>query len=266
MIESIISRNNPEKKSIISQQGDYTYKQLLQHIQQYSLLFDTKGYSKIAIYSENRIEWFFAFYAALQNKCIAVPIDFMASAEDVAYIIDDCQPDLIFLSDGMTESYSKVKQKSRHRPEEIIFENHPPVKDHEISGWTGPEDNDTTAVIIYTSGTTGSPKGVMLSYTNLLANMRAVVDARIFHAESQVLVLLPLHHVFPLVGSMMVTFYSGGTTVVCPSMQSSDLMKTLADNAVTVFIGVPRLYELIYRGLMAKINKSFLASTFLKLV
>jgi long-chain acyl-CoA synthetase len=43
-------------------------------------------------------------------------------------------------------------------------------------------------------------------------------------------------------------------------------MKTLAENAVTVFIGVPRLYELIYRGLMAKINKSLLARTFLKLV
>jgi long-chain acyl-CoA synthetase len=266
MIESIISRINPDKKSIISQQGDFTYKQLLQHIQQYSLLFDTKGYARIAIYSENRVEWFFAFYAALQNKCVAVPIDFMASAEDVAYIIDDCQPDLIFLSDGMKESYSKVKQKSKHRPEEILFENHAPVKDQEISAWIGPDNNDTTAVIIYTSGTTGSPKGVMLTYTNLLANMRAVVDARIFHPESQVLVLLPLHHVFPLVGSMMVTFYSGGTTVVCPSMQSSDLMKTLADNAVTVFIGVPRLYELIYRGLMAKINKSFLARTFLKLV
>ncbi len=266
MIESIISRSNPDKKSIISQQGDFTYTQLLQHIQQYSLLFNAKGYSKIAIYAENRVEWFFAFYAAMQNKCIAVPIDFMASAEDVAYIIDDCEPDLVFLSEGMKEPYTKVRQKSKHRPEEIFFENHPPVKDHEISCWTGPEDNDTTAVIIYTSGTTGSPKGVMLSYTNIFANMKAVVDARIFHSESQVLVLLPLHHIFPLVGSLMVTFYSGGTTVVSPSMQSSDLMKTLADNAVTVFIGVPRLYELIYRGLMSKINKSFLARTFLKLV
>lgn len=266
MIEAIISRNNPDKKAIISRQGDFTYQQLLQHIKQYSLLFDTKGYTKAAIYSENRVEWFFAFYAALQNKCIAVPIDFMASADDVAYIIDDCKPDLIFLSEGMKESYEKVRQKSKHRPEEVLFENNAPVADKGISDWIGPEDNNTTAVIIYTSGTTGSPKGVMLSYTNILANMKAVVDAAIFLSDSQVLVLLPLHHIFPLVGSMMVTFYSGGTTVVSPSMQSTDLMKTLADNAVTVFIGVPRLYELIYRGLMAKINKSFLARTLLKLV
>ncbi len=266
MPESIIHRSSPDKKAIISRQGDFTYSQLLRHIQQYAQLFSTKGYSKVAIYAENRVEWFFAFYAALQNNCILIPIDFMASAEDVAYILDDCQPELIFISEAMQEAYAKVVAKSKHQPEVILFENHPPVTGQPESEWIGPDDNETTAVIIYTSGTTGSPKGVMLSYTNLLVNMKAVVEAKIFHSESQVLVLLPLHHIFPLLGSMMVTFYSGGTTVVSPSMQSTDLMKTLADNSVTVFIGVPRLYELIYRGLMAKINKSFLAKTFLKLV
>ena len=266
MLESIIYRSNSKKKSIISQQGDFSYSELLQHIQQYALLFEAKGYTKVAIYSENRVEWFFAFYAALQNNCIAVPFDFMASPEDVAYMLDDCQPELVFISEGMKESFAKVELKSSHHPETIVFENHPPVHDQPDTSWIGPEDNETTAVIIYTSGTTGSPKGVMLSYTNLLANIQAVIDAKIFHDESQVLILLPLHHIFPLLGSMMVTFYSGGTTVVSPSMQSSDLMKTLADNSVTVFIGVPRLYELIYRGLMTKINKSLLARTFLKLV
>ncbi len=266
MIESIICRTNLTKKSIISQQGDFTYLQLFQHIQQYALLFEALGYSKVAIYAENRVEWFFAFYAALQNKCIVVPIDFMASADDVAYILDDCKPDLLFLSEGMKEAYAKVSLKSSHQPAVISFDNHPPLAGQNPSEWIGPEDNETTAVIIYTSGTTGSPKGVMLSYTNLLANIRAVVDAKIFTVESEVLVLLPLHHIFPLLGSMMVTYYSCGTTVVSPSMQSADLMKTLADNSVTVFIGVPRLYELIYKGLMAKINKSFLARTFLKLV
>ncbi len=266
MTEPIIYRGDPDKKSIISRQGDFTYHQLLQNIRQYALLFDTKGYSKVAIYAENRVEWFFAFYAALQNNCIAVPVDFMASAEDVAYILNDCKPELLFVSEGMREAYAKVENKNGYKPEVIWFENHPPVHDQDASSWLGSDDNENTAVIIYTSGTTGSPKGVMLSYTNLLVNIKAVVDAKIYHNESQVLVLLPLHHVFPLVGSMMATFYSGGTTVVSPSMQSADLMKTLADNSVTVFLGVPRLYELIYKGLMAKINKSFLAKTFLKLV
>lgn len=266
MLKAIISRDNLDKKYIITHNQDITGHDLLKYIQQYSLLLNNKGITKIGIYSENKLEWIYAFFAALQCNCIAVPIDYMASAEDVAYIIDDCQPEVLFISAAMQEAYAKVQQKSSFQPRIIVFEDHPPVADQPESTWLGPDDNDNTAVIIYTSGTTGSPKGVMLSYTNIIQNMVAVIDAKIFHAESQTLVLLPLHHIFPLVGSMMVPLYAGGTLVVSPSMQTADLMKTLADNQVTVMIGVPRLYELMYRGLLAKINSSVIAKAFLGLV
>ncbi|NEW82962.1 MAG: AMP-binding protein [Mariniphaga sp.] len=266
MLKAIISRDNLDKKYIITHNQNITGRELLKYIQQYSLLIGNQGITKIGIYSENRLEWICTFYAALQHNYIAVPIDYMSSAEDVAYIIDDCQPEILFISAAMQDAYTKVKQKSTFKPQIIVFEDHPPVADQPESAWTGPGDNDNTAVIIYTSGTTGSPKGVMLSYTNIIQNMNAVIDAKIFHAESQTLVLLPLHHIFPLVGSMMVPLYAGGTLVVSPSMQTPDLMKTLADNQVTVMIGVPRLYELMYRGLLAKINSSVIAKAFLKLV
>jgi len=266
MLKAIINRDHLDKKYIITYNQNITGRDLLKYIQQFSLLINNQGITKIGIYSENRLEWIYAFYAALQCNLIAVPVDYMASAEDVAYIIDDCQPEVLFISEAMQEAYAKVKQKSTYQPKIIVFEDHLPVADQPESDWTGPNDNNNTAVIIYTSGTTGSPKGVMLSYTNIIQNMIAVIDAKIFHAESQTLILLPLHHVFPLVGSMMVPLYSGGTIVVSPSMQTADLMKTLADNQVTVMIGVPRLYELMYRGLMAKINSNIIARAFLKLV
>ena len=266
MSKAIINRDNLDKKYIITHNQDITGHDLLKYIQQYSLLISNQGITKIGIYSENRLEWIYAFFAALQNNCIAIPIDYMSSAEDVAYIIDDCQPEVLFISAAMQEAYAKVKLKSTFQPKIIVFEDHLPVADQPESTWIGPDNNDNTAVIIYTSGTTGSPKGVMLSYTNIIQNMNAVIDAKIFHAESQTLVLLPLHHIFPLVGSMMVPLYAGGTLVVSPSMQTADLMKTLADNQVTVMIGVPRLYELMYRGLLAKINSSVIAKAFLGLV
>lgn len=266
MYKAIINRDNLDKKYIITHNQDITGHELLKYIQQYSLLINNQGITKVGIYSENRVEWIYAFYAALQSNCIVIPIDYIASAEDVAYIIDDCEPELLFISSSMKDAYDKVSQKSTFHPRIVVFEEHPPIADQPESTWTGPEDNNTTAAIIYTSGTTGSPKGVMLSYTNIIQNMVAVIEANIFHPECQVLILLPLHHVFPLVGSMMVPFYAGGQVVISPSMQTPDLMKTLADNKVTVMIGVPRLYELMYRGLMAKVNKSIIARAFLGLV
>ena len=266
MSKAIISRDNLDKKYIITHDQNITGREFLKYIQQYSLIIGNQGFTKVGIYSENRVEWMYAFYAALQCNCIAVPLDYMASPADVAYMIDDCRPEVLFISESMKEAYANVSQISTFQPEVFVFEDHLPITDQPESSWIGPDNEDNTAVIIYTSGTTGSPKGVMLSYTNIIQNMNAVIGAKIFHSESQTLVLLPLHHVFPLVGSMMVPLYAGGTLVVSPSMQTPELMKTLADNQVTVMIGVPRLYELMYRGLMAKINSSVIAKTFLKLV
>jgi len=266
MTNPIISRSYPDKKALITAQGDISYSQMLKHVQQYAQLFETKGYSKVAIYAENSPAWIYAFYAALQNNCIAIPIDFLASADDVSYIIDDCQPDLLFTSYGMAESIAKIDQKTSHKPEVIVFEDI--ILDETVpeSLWIGPEDNETTAVIIYTSGTTGSPKGVMLSYTNIHENMASVIGCKIYIPERQVMIFLPLHHIFPLVGSMLTPIYVGCTIAMVPSMQSADLMKTFTDNEVGVFLGVPRLYELMYRGIKAKIDKSAVGRALLWLV
>lgn len=266
MPNPIINRSYPTKKALITTSGDISYSQLLKRIQQFAQLFENKAYTKVAIFAENSPAWIYAFYASLQNQCIPIPIDFMASAEDVAYIIDDCQPELLFISTGMKESFTKIEQKIKHKPEVLVFEEILPDDHTPESRWTGPDDKETTAVIIYTSGTTGSPKGVMLSYVNIHENMASVIDCKIYIPERQVMIFLPLHHVFPLVGSMMTPLFVGCTIAMAPSMQSSDLMKTFTDNQVGVFLGVPRLYELMYRGIKAKIDKSLIAGTMLKLV
>ncbi len=265
-MNAIINRSYPDKKALITNQGDVTYSQLLKRVQQYALLFEGKGYQKVAIYTENSPAWIYAYYSALQNDCIAVPIDFLASAEDVAYIIDDCKPELLFISAGMKEAWSKAESRLKNKPQVLVFEDILQDKKIPESQWLKPESNETTAVIIYTSGTTGSPKGVMLSFTNIDENMKAVIGCKIFSAEREVMIFLPLHHVFPLVGSMMTPLYVGCTIPIAPSMQSADLMKTFADNKVGVFLGVPRLYELMYRGVKAKIEASGVGRTLLKIV
>lgn len=266
MTKPIINRSYPEKKALITDQGDISYSQLLSRIQHFAGLFEGKGYTKVALYAENSPAWIYAFYAALQNNCIAVPIDFLASAEDVTYILNDCTPDLLFISRGMEEAYSKVAPNVTQAPELLIFEDIQPDEATPESNWLAAEDDDTTAVIIYTSGTTGSPKGVMLSYTNLRCNMDAVIECGIYSPDRQVMIFLPLHHIFPLLGSMMVSLHVGTTIPIAPSMQSTDLMKTFAANQVGVFIGVPRLYEIMYRGIKAKIDQSAVGRMLLSLV
>lgn len=226
-------------------------------IDSYSQLFEGKGYQRIAIHSENRIDWIAAFYAGWKNDCTVVPVDFMASKDDVSFILNDCKPELLFASTALKEKVGEIEKQLSYNPEVVYFGETALPASRADAMWNDPKEIEKTAVIIYTSGTTGSPKGVMLSYRNLMANIEGVSKrVEIFTQSRQVLMLLPLHHIFPLAGSMMAPLYVGGTIVMAPSMQSADLLETLKNNQVAIMIGVPRLYELIYKGIKAKIDAS----------
>jgi long-chain acyl-CoA synthetase len=127
-------------------------------------------------------------------------------------------------------------------------------------------DPDDTATIIYTSGTTGKPKGVMLTFRNLKENIEAVSKRiPIYTKTDTTLMLLPLHHILPLMGTLIIPLSTGGAIAICSSMASEDILRTLVQNRVTLVIGVPRLYTAIRGGLMDKINKNALARILFKL-
>lgn len=261
----MINSNYLEKNAIIKETNKITYRELFNYTYQYSQLYSQNNYSKVAIYSENREEWLYAFFSAWVNDCIVVPIDYLASEEDVLHILNDCSPEIIFTTNDLIEKLNKITEKATQKPQIIAFDDITLNPDYQNkSNNIEIKDYSKTAVIIYTSGTTGSPKGVMLSFQNLIANVRAVSeDVKIFTLERQVLLLLPLHHIFPLVGSMLAPLFVGGTIVIAPSMQSSVIIDTLKNNSVNILIGVPRFYELLYKGIKAKIDKDIKAKIML---
>lgn len=263
----MIFNRDINKVALITKEKTYTYGELFSEIANFSEILDGKVLDKVAICSENRAEWIFAFYAGWLKGCTVVPIDFLASTEDVSYIIDDCKPDIVFYSKTISDKIESVKERINHNSDFLNIDEINDSKSSKEFNWDGPKDKEDTAVIIYTSGTTGSPKGVMLSYKNLLANVDAVSDkVKIFTVDSQTLMLLPMHHIFPLAGSMLAPLYVGGTVVMTPSMQSSDIMETLKNNKVNIMIGVPRFYELLYKGLKAKVDAKRIGRIFYKLV
>jgi len=267
----MINTNFKEKTALVTKEKSFTYQELFQKIDYYSeKYFINKSYSKVAIHAENRADWIFAFYAAWKNNCTVIPVDFLASADDVTYILNDCKPDLLFVSNNTVSKFETVTKELEYTPEIVNLDdlktNEANQQNHKVE-WEAPDDIEKTAVIIYTSGTTGSPKGVMLSYKNLLSNVKGVSEkVKIYTQERQVLMLLPLHHIFPLTGSMIVPLVVGGTSVMSPSMQSSDILETLKNNNVKIMIGVPRLYDLLYKSIQSKVFASFIGRTFYKIV
>jgi len=253
---------NSEKTAIVWRDLLVSYRDLLSHIHFFATLFPDRKSGKVAIFAPNCPEWVYAFYAAWKNHCIAVPIDYLSPADEVAYILNDCRPEVIFCAQETVATFEKAREMLNYTISLRIFEdlqyNVADFAPEEI----GPADVQKTAVLIYTSGTTGSPKGVMLSYDNLLANIEAVSQSiQIFTAERPVLALLPFHHIFPLLGSLVAPLSVGAVVAFSPSMASDDIIGTLQKNGVGIIIGVPRLYAAIRKGVMDKVHKSFIART-----
>ncbi len=187
----MITTQHGQDIAIIYKEQRISYDELLDNIYSYSTLFEEKAITKVAIFSENLPDWMFAFYGAAHREITVVPIDFMATAEDVAYILNDCQPEFIFHSQNTEAVLSEALKSTRHTPKRYCFGSKelPQAKGE----WKIPSDMEKTAAIIYTSGTTGNPKGVMLSYTNLFINIDAVtIDVPILTEDTRVLLILPL--------------------------------------------------------------------------
>ena len=255
-----------DKVALIFKEEQYSYDDVLRYANAYHHHIADYSPSKVMIFSENRPEWVFAFYGAWLSEAVVVPADPMSAAGDIAYMAADCKPEVLYCSAEKKAITQEAVSRLEKPPHVVVFDEMPPMK------YDGPvkevinKDKNKTALIIYTSGTTGNPKGVMLSYGNLRANMDAVsIQLPIYNPSERVMILLPLHHVFPLMGSLIVALYSGATAVMAPGMTNEHIINTLQRHKVTIVIGVPRLYAMIRQGIMNKIKASPVALKLFKL-
>jgi long-chain acyl-CoA synthetase len=263
MIKFIAQSGQP---ALVGKNLSISYDQLLSRIHHFSSVLNKTHSQRIVIFSENRPEWIYALYAAWKQGAAIVPIDVLSSREDLAYILHDCSPHVVFCSREKSEFIRLALKDADKEPEVLVFENIQQPDVVAIAEEFVIEDELSTALILYTSGTTGNPKGVMLSFKNLLANLNAVCrDVPIYMEGDRVMILLPFHHILPLVGTIVAPLYSGGTMVLNTSLVAEDLMATLKQYKVSIMIGVPRLYQLIYKGLREKINGSMVARMLVKL-
>ena len=256
------------KTAIIAGEHNVKYSELLQRVTQYARKTPKGRQTKTIIFSENREGWVYSFFSVWLNEGVAVPVDASSTAGDVAYILGDCRPDAVWVSRQLEPVLGEaLKAAPSAHPSVFIIDDceHLPLDGEPLCSilpWAAlsEPDNNDTAVIIYTSGTTGSPKGVMLSFTNLMANVHSVsYDVPIYSEKRRALVLLPLHHVLPLMGSLIAPLYMGGGIAICPSLSGPDIMDTLQRGQVGIMIGVPRLWQTLYAGIKKKIDQSAIA-------
>jgi len=231
---------------------------------------------KLVILSENRPTWVMTDYANLCLGGITVPVYTTLVSEQVRYIIEDsdCQV-VVFSNATQWEKIRPVKNglvKVRHyitfdpaAPEGVIpfadvVEKGKAVDAAEPGLFERLALNikpDDEASLIYTSGTTGVPKGVILTHQNFLSNVKTVAEIIDFSSKDTVLSFLPLSHV--LERMVMFTYaYRGCTIAFAESTET--VAEDLLEVRPHIMVSVPRVFEKIY----SKVIDNVLASSGLK--
>ncbi len=120
-------------------------------------------------------------------------------------------------------------------------------------GFAGP---DAPAVILYTSGTTSDPKGVVLTHANLLAERDAAFAVVDVNEHDAVLGVLPLFHSLAQLANLLLPFAVGARVVYLESVNSTELMRGLAQRDITLFCCVPQFFYLIHQRITGEVKKA----------
>jgi len=218
---------------------------------------------RVAILSENRLEWALADLAALSLGAVDVPIYPTLLPDAIAYILKDCQPAAIFVStEEQASKVEKVRSELPFLKEIITFESvslpdmmhidklmqigsnladkHPQGPSDEV----GPAGKDDPCSIIYTSGTTGNPKGVVLSHWNFVSNVLAVDTLISVGPSDKMLSFLPLSHVFERMAGYYFPINAGAGIAYAENVETVAADMGLVQP--TIMVSVPRLYEKIF--------------------
>ena len=208
---------------------------------------------RVAILSENRLEWLVADMAILSIGAVNVPLHSTLSAKQIEWQLDDSGACFIFVSTAA--QYEKVKQVRAGLPElrGILFDSiawpgflqrgrrvHS-ARQEELLRRQALLSPDHLATIIYTSGTTGNPKGVMLTHRNLLSNAQAMVEMTPFGNDMVVLNWLPFSHVYARTVDIYLSLALGAT--LCLAESAETVVANLAETQPTNMSAVPRFYE-----------------------
>ncbi len=224
--------------------------------------------------SENRPEWFITDLSVMLSEAITVPAYTTYAEKDYEYIIENCNPKLIFVSNQ--EQFNKVKEIIKKKSfvakifsfEQLDIDSESYINVNILFSNLDYQDlnipnlsikRNDPACIIYTSGTQGNPKGVILSHGGILNNCDGALDILkpLLTDQTRFLTWLPLSHSYEHT-VQFVQISVGAKIFYAESIEK--LIKNMNDCKPQLMTAVPRFYQ----NLFQKINASFNKATGLK--
>jgi len=226
-----------------AQRGEaLTYQALYQRVVQRSAGLVAAGLQagdRVAVLADNRIETLVLLFALARHNALLLPLNWRLTVSELQFQLDDTCPRWLFHDDT-------------HATKAAQLTGCPAI------AWGSPADADLMSAVatapalphpeaplllLYTSGTTGQPKGALLSQRMVTANADNTALSWGVSAEDRTVAHAPFFHTGGLNVLTLPLLQRGGVVAVMPRFDAGQVLAAIQARAVTVFFGVPTMYE-----------------------
>ena len=278
MLESSVKLYG-EKAAFLSKpkgQADYipiTYRQYKSDVDAFGTALMSLGLKgeKIALIGENRYEWSISYLAVVNGTGVIVPLDKELPPNEIELLLDRSKADAIIYSGNVREKVETLINKdtslryfiSMDAEEDngnilsfglLLQKGRDLLKDGDRTFLDAEIDAEAMNMLLFTSGTTDTAKAVMLSHKNICENLKGMCSMVYIDEKDTFLSVLPIHHTYECTCGFLCQLYRGSTIAYCEGLRH--IVKNLKESKATVMLGVPLLFESMYRQIMNQAIKA----------
>ena len=254
-----------------------TYGELLTAILKFGTALRKLGIkerSHVAIVGENRVQWALSYLTLMSFDYVVCPVDRNLPINEVLNILHESDSVAVIYSEAFEPIFEERRGSMKHLRWYInmdlparagntlsmreLIDDSPGCEVADLPGVTTTE----LAEIIFTSGSLGRAKGVMLSQRNLSSNLMAMVKVVLITHQDRFLSILPMHHSYECTCGLLCPLYMGGSVHFAKSLKT--VVEDLQASHATILLGVPLLYDKMFKRISKSIQEKKVASLLIK--
>jgi long-chain acyl-CoA synthetase len=268
------SQKYPKRTAIVFGQKKISYRSLEDLTNRLAaglIHLGIKKEDKVALFLDNCPEFVMSYFAVLKTGGVVVPINYMFKIEEAKYVLQDSEAICLITSRPYVDMAEELRLRvdslkyiiSTGETKEKVLDFKRIKKDNiEALHKVSPNPHDL-AIILYTSGTTGHPKGAMLTHYNLISNALDSSQAIKTSYKDTIICILPLFHSFAATVCMNLPLLIGAKIVIMKAVKPfKRVIRAVRKNRVSIFVGVPSLYNILQHIKLPKIFHSPLIKLF----
>lgn len=251
-----------------------TFSELFEYVFRFGKALKDLGIKErthIALIGENRVQWGISYLAITTFNYVVVPIDRNLKENEILTILHQSDAKAVIFSENYRDIFLEHKKSIKgldyYIDMDLETESDGIYSMTELISkqkYDGQRDKFSKinpkemASLIFTSGTMGSAKGVMLSQFNISSNIVDMLSMIQIYPDDRFLSVLPIHHTYECTCGFLCPLYAGSSVHYARSLKTvvEDIQKVRA----TILLGVPLLYEKMYRRISKAIEEDKLKS------